>query len=56
MKVRFVKSLEDWSLVDLTLDQVYECTDIDEFGDANIIDDVGQPNSLYAGEYEVVSE
>lgn len=56
MKVRFVKSLQDWSLVDVTLGQVYELTEIDEVGDAHIIDDAGECNTLYAGEYEVVNE
>lgn len=54
MKVRFVKSLEDWSVTDLTLGQVYDVVELDETGDAIIIDDAGETNGLYFGEYEVI--
>lgn len=55
MKVRFVKSLEDWTIVDMTIGQVYEVESQDDDG-VVIYDDLGQMNGLYTGEYEVVSE
>lgn len=55
MKVRFVKSLEDWTIIDLTIGQVYEVKSQDDHG-VVIYDDLGQMNGLYTGEYEVVSE
>lgn len=54
MKVRFVTPLEDWTLADLTLGQVYEVTSVNDIGDVIIIDDAGETNGLYFGEYEVV--
>lgn len=56
MKVRFLKSIEDWTLTDLTLGQVYEVFETDEYGDVIVIDDAGETNGLYFGEYEVVNE
>lgn len=56
MKVRFVKSLEDWTVTDITIGQVYEVVELDESGDAVILDDIGEINGLYFGEYEVIEE
>lgn len=55
MKVRFVKSLEDWTVTNMTIGQVYEVVELDEEG-ALILDDIGETNGLYFGEYEVIEE
>lgn len=55
MKVRFVKSLEDWTVVDMTIGNVYVVESTDSAG-VVFFDDLGQMNGLYFGEYEVVDE
>lgn len=60
MNVRFVKDL--YSLDDkvvtfgLTLNRLYRATGTSQDGVVYILDDCGEPSSLYPGEYEVVEE
>lgn len=61
MKVRLIKCNDGEELGDdLTLGKVYTCFQIAKTwkGDdvAGIIDDAGEDNELYEGEYEIVKE
>lgn len=54
MKVRLNQITNGDALIDLTIGKVYDVTEIDSDGDAWIIDDVGDENNLYVGEFEVI--
>ncbi|MNB97597.1 hypothetical protein D3C75_448290 [compost metagenome] len=54
MKVKIVKLDTELYNGDLTVGNIYE-TDSDEVSnEIHITDDAGQPNLLYAGEFEVI--
>lgn len=54
MKVRLNRINNGDELIDLTIGKIYDVTEIDRDGDAWIIDDVGDVNNLYVGEFEEV--
>ena len=51
-----IRNGEIIAMLDLTIGKVYDVTEVDSYGDAWIVDDVGDVNTLYLGEFEVVEE
>jgi hypothetical protein len=57
MKVKLINFKEGENVLftqDLTIGKVYDVAYFDDDGDAWIIDDAGDENNLYAGEFEVI--
>lgn len=56
MKVKLVKFINFEITHDLTIGKVYDVDYVDNDGDVWIIDDAGDENNLYVGEFEVIEE
>lgn len=60
MKIRYVKKVNDLPDDGLTIGNVYDVTadnsDDKHHPSINVLDDLGEYNTVYEGEYEVVEE